>query len=94
MERYLRENPAEVRASLALGQGGFVEDMSSAMGLTGTQPAALGRLLRRERGVLAALAEPERLTPGRAGQFFEHVRVSMASDRVLAPALVRVDSNR
>ena len=89
MEQYLRQNQSEVREALALGQGPLVDDMSGALGLTPVERAALGRMLRREREVFGALADPTLLTPERAGLFIDHLAASMASDPALSDALER-----
>ena len=89
MEQYLRQNQSEVREALALGQGPLVDDMSGALGLTPVERAALGRMLRREREVFGALADPTLLTPERAGLFIDHLAASMAADPALRSALER-----
>ena len=89
LETYLRENTLEVNEALAMGEGEIVDDLASELGLTRAEHVALGRVLRSERSTLAALANPERLTPERATEFVRHIALSMVADPQLSVALER-----
>ncbi len=91
-ERYLRENELEVRESLMLGHGDMIDELAIAFDLDEVEHEALGRLVRRERRVLASLADPEKLTPERASQFAKHLIDAMSADDTLAGALERAAS--
>ena len=89
LERYLRENQFEVRESLATGQGVFVEDLGASLQFSPRERATLGQVLRGERAVLGVLAEPESLTPERAGEFARVLWGAIGAEPTLAAALER-----
>lgn len=89
MEAYLRKNEFEVREALAVGSGGFIDEMSQRLGFDEREHAAFGRVVRREREVLSKLADPTTLTPERAAEFAQHLAVSMNADPTVGAALER-----
>ena len=78
---YLRRNALQVRQDLCLGRGPIVEEIAVELRLGRTQGLGLGTQLRKQRHDLLALADPKRLTPDRAWQFFDAVR------RIARPSL-------
>ena len=83
---YLRQHPAAVRQGLALGAGAAVDDLARALRLKPERRVDFGRLLRRERATLLALADPARLDEARAESFAVHLIAALRRDGlVLSP---------
>ena len=71
---YLRQNALQVRQDLTFGRGPIVDELAAELKVRRSDKPALGKALRDQRRVLLSLADPARLTPERAWQFFDTVR--------------------
>ena len=71
---YLRNNALQVRQDICLGRGPVLQEMAVELRLGPKAGQALGTALRKQRHELLSLADPKRLTPDRAWQFFDAVR--------------------